>query len=126
LFNDEIQIYYCDDILAEYKEVLSRPSLKIAPEKITRFLKILKETGMSVESPSSSITMPDESDRVFYDTAKDNSAILITGNTKHYPLDDCIMTPRQYLERLIEFIALFGTINYDSDYDYKKARQRES
>ena len=39
LFNEEIQIYYSGDILAEYEDVLSRPALKINPKKIKRFLK---------------------------------------------------------------------------------------
>ena len=29
--------------------------------------------------------MPDESDRIFYDTAKAVNAYLVTGNLKHYP-----------------------------------------
>jgi putative PIN family toxin of toxin-antitoxin system len=43
LFSEDIQVYYCDDILAEYEDVLSRPSLKINAEKTKRFLKYLKK-----------------------------------------------------------------------------------
>jgi hypothetical protein len=41
--------------------------------------------------------MPDEDDRVFYDTAKTAGAYLIPGNTKHFPQEPFILTPAQFL-----------------------------
>ena len=96
--DEKFQIYYSDEILAEYEDVLSRPALNIEPEKKNRFIMILRETGTLIEPATSAVTLPDESDRVFYDTAKESDAILITGNIKHYPEESFIMTPRQFLE----------------------------
>jgi len=45
------------------------------------------------------ISLPDESDRIFYDTACESKAILITGNKKHYPDEEFIMTPADFLLR---------------------------
>jgi predicted nucleic acid-binding protein len=45
------------------------------------------------------IDLPDEKDRIFYDTAKQRNAILITGNIKHFPEEDFIMSPKDFLER---------------------------
>jgi hypothetical protein len=41
--------------------------------------------------------MPDETDRKFYDTAKAAGAMLITGNTKHYPDEPFILTPAAFI-----------------------------
>jgi len=99
LFSDgEIQFYYSSDIMAEYKDVLPRPELKITPEKIKRFFELLQQAGILIVPSVSTMTLPDESDRVFYDTAKESGATLITGNTKHYPEENFIMTPSQFLE----------------------------
>jgi putative PIN family toxin of toxin-antitoxin system len=99
-FNDAIQVYYCDNILSEYSDVLFRPALNIKPEKAKNFFKILSETGTPVEPAVSSITLPDEDDRTFYDTARHCGAILITGNIKHYPDENHIMTPREFIDML--------------------------
>jgi putative PIN family toxin of toxin-antitoxin system len=96
-FNEEIQTYYSNNILAEYEDVLSRPILNIKPEKVKRFLEILRDTGASIEPTVSNISLPDEDDRIFYDTARQSDAILISGNTKHYPAEDFIMTPSEFL-----------------------------
>ena len=42
--------------------------------------------------------MIDEDDRIFYDTAKTAKAYLITGNKKHYPQENFIFTPADFLE----------------------------
>ena len=42
--------------------------------------------------------MPDETDRIFYDTAKASGAILITGNLKHFPSEPFIMKSAEFLE----------------------------
>ena len=41
--------------------------------------------------------MPDEDDRVFYDTAVKAEAYLITGNKKHFPLEPFIVYPVNFL-----------------------------
>ena len=48
----------------------------------------------------SDVPMLDEDDRVFYDTAKESGAILVTGNTKHFPAESFIMTPSDFLAYL--------------------------
>jgi hypothetical protein len=41
--------------------------------------------------------MPDEDDRVFYDVARTDEVILITGNKKHYPTSPQILSPAEYI-----------------------------
>jgi hypothetical protein len=46
----------------------------------------------------SSEPLPDEGDRAFYDIAKAYGATLITGNIQHFPKEDFILTPSEFLE----------------------------
>jgi putative PIN family toxin of toxin-antitoxin system len=94
----EIQIYYGAGILSEYKDVLSRPRLKISVEIQERIINAILKAGIFFEPITGAIPLPDETDRIFYDTAKGIGAILITGNIKHYPTEDFIMTPSQFLK----------------------------
>jgi len=93
--------HFCDEILNEYKSVLSRPSFDFSYAEIEELLRQLVKYGKNVVVYKSNIPLPDESDRIFYDTAKTSEAILITGNTKHFPPEEFIMTPSEFL-RLIE------------------------
>ena len=86
-------------ILAEYEKVLCLPKF-IGPihlKAIQRFIDILHEIGTDVICSPSSIGMPDESDRKFYDVAIAAEAILVTGNKKHYPNESFIMNPSEFL-----------------------------
>ena len=56
--------------------------------------------GALIEPTISTIPLPDESDRIFYDTAKDSGAILVTGNIKHYRDESFIMTPADFMTLL--------------------------
>jgi len=53
-----------------------------------------------MEAKRSTMEMPDESDRKFYDLHKAAGAILITGNIKHFPKEDSIMKPADFLSYL--------------------------
>ena len=43
----------------------------------------------------------DEADRKFYEVAKHCGATLITGNIKHFPSDEIIMTANDFLEKYL-------------------------
>ncbi|MDR1001180.1 MAG: putative toxin-antitoxin system toxin component, PIN family [Clostridiales bacterium] len=91
---------YNAQILAEYSGVLNRPKFKFSSYDATNLLDLIKKDGLSLLARPSLIPFPDESDRVFYDLARENSAVLITGNTKHYPVEAFIMTPAAFLSEL--------------------------
>ena len=100
IFEEVIQVFYNARTLFEYEDVLSRSRLNLSTEKQTLFIDGIKRVGIIVTPFTSKIPLPDESDRIFYDTAKGIGAILITGNTKHYPDETFIMTPAEYLQTL--------------------------
>jgi predicted nucleic acid-binding protein len=84
-------------ILSEYADVLSRDKLKVSKQSQEKIIELIKETAISFEPVTSVEPLPDESDRIFYDTAKAVGALLITGNMKHYPNEPFIMTPAEFL-----------------------------
>ncbi len=98
--NEEIQLFYSTEILLEYKQILSRKRLNIDLKKQAAYLEVIKNTGHQLEPLASDVSLPDESDRTFYDTARQANAILITGNKKHYPDEKRIMSPAEFLQWL--------------------------
>lgn len=95
---------YCEAILLEYRSVLNRPAFKFTAEQVDELLSKLAKFGEYYDVQKSDIVLPDESDRVFYDTAKTSNAILITGNTKHYPSENFIKTPVEFLTTFVSDI----------------------
>jgi len=91
---------FCSEILNGYRFVLSRTSFHFPNNQVDALLNNIKIFGKAVNAEKSSIHLPDESDRVFYDTARTGRAILITGNTKHYPTEPFIMTPADFLHKM--------------------------
>ena len=92
-----IEMYYSNEILSEYEEVLSRERFGFSPEKQKAAIELISETGILLDTEKSNIQIPDKDDIIFYDAAKSANAILVTGNTKHYPDDDLIMTPAEFI-----------------------------
>ncbi|MDR0999885.1 MAG: putative toxin-antitoxin system toxin component, PIN family [Clostridiales bacterium] len=98
----DIDVSFNTAILTEYEQVLVRSKFagKIHQRDIQRFFEIMYDIGNNIISIPSNIDMPDETDRKFYGTAKSCGAYLITGNTRHYPVESFIVTPAQFLALL--------------------------
>ena len=96
------ELCYNTVILAEYESVLTRPKFSkiIKPEIIRRFINIIRSIGFSYNPIPGKITLPDESDRIFYDTARGSGSLLISGNIKHYPQEPFIIPPADFLKQL--------------------------
>ena len=93
----ELDLLYNIGILIEYADVLARSKFNFSEEKQAGLLKKIVEIGTVFNPVISNEPLIDEDDRIFYDTAKEAKATLITGNTKHYPTEDFIMTPSDFL-----------------------------
>ena len=93
----KIQLFYCSAILDEYRRVLAYEKLNIMPQTQRSIINAIEELGIFVEPAASDISFADESDRMFYDTARASGAILVTGNLKHYPDDTFIKSPADFL-----------------------------
>ena len=94
-----------DSIVAEYREVLSRPKFHLSEEIINDVLDTINENGLYVDAEELEIELPDPKDRVFYEVVmeerKGEDAYLVTGNIKHFPAKPFIVTPRQMLDIIL-------------------------
>jgi len=97
----EIIPCFCDEILYKYEIVLSRPQFNFSQYQITTLLENIKRRGVSYAVNKSATYMTDESDRIFYDAAKESKAILITGNIKPFPPEPFIMTPAEFMLKIV-------------------------
>ena len=92
---------YNQEILAEYKDVLSRPKLSFPPQAIASILDAIQEMGVMSDRIESLEYFPDPKDVVFYEVAlSKDDAYLVTGNTKHFPKKPIVVTPAEMLEIL--------------------------
>ena len=101
------EICYNTIILSEYENVMRRPKFsgKIEHSIIHRFISLIKSIGIPYDplpgiTKSPRVFIPDESDRIFYDTARESGSILISGNAKHFPKEPFIMLPAVFFEQL--------------------------
>jgi len=95
------ELCYNSSILSEYENVMLRPKFsgKINSGVIRGFIDLVRNIGFSFDPIPSNIKLPDEEDRVFYDTARESGSVLITGNIKHYPKEPFIMPAADFLNR---------------------------
>ena len=90
------------DIVQEHRTVLSRPKFHLTKDIITDVVGELERLGLYIDAESLDIVLPDPKDRVFYEVTmegrKSEDAYLVTGNTKHFPNEPFIVTPRQMMD----------------------------
>lgn len=102
IVQERIVPLYNDEILEEYRCVLSRPKFHLAPALIETVLKAIIVDGLNSDRvPATGIDFPDPKDIVFYEIAisKEN-AYLVTGNIKHFPVRSFIVSPAEMMEIL--------------------------
>ena len=100
LFNEEI--------LEEYAEVLSRKEFGFSVEDIGKLMNFIVQNGLLLEKTAIQETLPDPDDAVFYEIVmgarKNRDAYLVTGNIRHFPAKNFIVTPREMLEIVLSCI----------------------
>ncbi len=91
---------YNQEILNEYDEVLHRAKFSFSEERIQKILLMVRQFGMAVNPSPTGEILVDMDDLVFYEIVmekrKDN-AYLITGNIRHFPERDFIVTPSEMM-----------------------------
>ena len=101
MFDGKIVPLYHEDILAEYDEVLRRSKFHFEEKTIWLVIKAVKQYGVEVFPQSTGEILVDMDDLVFYEVAmekREDGAYLVTGNQKHYPIKDFIVTPAEMIE----------------------------
>jgi putative PIN family toxin of toxin-antitoxin system len=108
--NKKILMCVSEAVLAEYKEVLHRPRLKLTPRRIARSLAVIRKTSIFVK-PTRTVTAikDDDPDNRLLECAEAAGAdYLVTGNTKHFPRTfgtTTIVTPKQFIDLLLPLLA---------------------
>lgn len=91
-------------ILAEYEEVLARPKFGIDASARADILDFIRYSAQRVSAPPLAAILPDPDDVAFLEVAAGADAVLVTGNTRHFPAKACgggdVITPRAFLEQL--------------------------
>ena len=101
MFEGRIVPLYHDEIIAEYDEVLHRSKFRFKEETIQMVLRAIKQFGLEVFPQPTGEILVDMDDLIFYEVAmekRDDDAYLVTGNQKHYPIRDFIVTPAEMME----------------------------
>ena len=101
MFKGKIVPLYHEEILEEYNEVLRRKKFHFKEEVIQLVINTVKQHGIEVFPQPTGEILVDMDDLIFYEVAmekRDDDAYLVTGNQKHYPIRDFIVTPAEMME----------------------------
>ena len=90
-----------EEILNEYCEVLTRNEFGFSENEINKTIEDIKENGLILKRKQALEDFIDKDDIVFYEIVMSArttmDAYLITGNIKHYPIRNYVVTPREML-----------------------------
>ena len=105
MLDGKIVPLYHEDILAEYEEVLHRSKFHFKEDTIQLIINAVKQYGMQVFPHPTGEILADMDDLIFYEVVmekREDDAYLVTGNLKHYPIRDFIVTPAEMMQILEE------------------------
>ena len=94
---------FSEDIMKEYKEVLSRVEFGFNKKSVGDMISRFKKKGILIKPQKLDLKFKDMSDLKFYEVVmekKDKNAKLVTGNIKDFPVDKRIVTPRELLKMI--------------------------
>jgi putative PIN family toxin of toxin-antitoxin system len=106
-FQYHFSLFTSDPILAEYRQVLTRPTFGFDQTLLNQFLKELRMIATKVQPKRTLLLSPDEPDNRFLECALAAKAdYLITGNSKHFPFAEFkgtqIVTPSEFAAVFLE------------------------
>lgn len=105
VFSEVIIPVLNEKILNEYREVLNRPKFRFTKDIVEDIISDLEEMAIYVCEEHLNIELPDDKDRVFYEVTMENrktdETYLTTGNIKHFPSETFVVTPREFLDIIL-------------------------
>ncbi|MFL5540675.1 MAG: putative toxin-antitoxin system toxin component, PIN family [Longimicrobiaceae bacterium] len=99
-----VVVLFDDRILAEYRDVLARPKLRIAPVESAYLLEFIETEGVLAPAPPLDIALPDPDDLPFVEVAAASfTDALVTGNARHFAaavetLSIPIVSPAEFID----------------------------
>ena len=100
VLSGEIPLFH-QDILEEYEEVLHRSKFHLKDETIEKVISAIRKFGLEVSPVSTNEVLIDPDDIIFYEVAmakRYDNAYLVTGNAKHYPVKEFIISPAEMMK----------------------------
>ena len=105
-FSGTIIPLFNDQIMKEYRNVLSRPKFHLTDDIIRSVVDEIERLGIYVDAKKLELVLPDPKDLVFYEIVmeerKSEEAYLVTGNIKHFPVKPYVVTPRQMMAIILK------------------------
>ena len=92
-----------EDILLEYYEVLMRNKFEIPKEEVEKTISVFVNLGLKTDPVDVNEYFSDKDDVIFYQIVmssrqKGEDSRLITGNKKHFPPKEYVVTPAEMIE----------------------------
>ena len=107
ILRGDILVLHSPEIIAEYEDVLHRDKFSFDRNHVDAIIGFIKTRGQDiVPVEPGAASFPDPEDKVFYCVAlaaQDGGAALVTGNKRHFPDMDFVLTP-------FEFVALHAPL----------------
>lgn len=101
LADDKIELLLDKDILSEYREVLQRPKFSLPEDLVDKILRNITSIARFVEPSTFSGILPDPKDIMFVRVSLSvPGSRIITGNMKHFPQIENVMSPADFLKVL--------------------------
>lgn len=100
IYAGEIVVLFDDRVLSEYRDVLSRPKLRISQREAEFTVDFIAGEGIRVNAPPLDLDLVDLDDLPFIEIAEASHAeALVTGNTRHFlgASEIPIVTPAEFL-----------------------------
>ena len=99
---------YNDEIINEYREVLSRKKFPFDSELIETVIKTILADGLCLDRTKvTGEVFPDPKDLVFYEVAlSQEDSFLVTGNLKHFPKKPFVVSPAEMLQIIHQMLSL--------------------
>lgn len=109
IFDGPVIPIFNNEIIAEYRNVLSRPKFHLDEDIIENIISGITDKGILITAESLDINLPDPKDVVFYEVVyekrKTENAYLVTGNIKHFPVKQYVVTPREFIDIILDDIS---------------------
>ncbi|MDR2650655.1 MAG: putative toxin-antitoxin system toxin component, PIN family [Clostridiales bacterium] len=101
----QFYLFYSNAVIDEYQEVLVRSKFGFPSADVDDLVESILSLGYPVIPVVSVVYLPDEDDRAFYDTALSSASYLVTGNLKHYPDENWIISPVAFIRLLDQSVT---------------------
>ena len=96
--NGKLKLIYDNRILQEYGEALHREKFSFESDRIEALIAFLQDEGEYISAEPTKQRFQDDFDRAFYEVMTTGEAdFLITGNVVHFPKEDRIINPREFV-----------------------------